>query len=667
MSEYVSPSVDRAGLSPGERQVARKLTLAYVLTATTILFVSGLLGVLLRNSQASESLGRLSDNTWYAVMTVHGLGAFVGWAAFAVMGFAWWVAASHGFAVRRLGAFMAWFAYWTMVFGVLAIVVSTLVLDFAASWVFLYPLPINGAGQWGDGATVLFLVGALLAGLSIITWCVGILHTVVGPALHAKSSNIFNRLGIGLGMGYLWPKRFATNPRSIPYPMIPLTVIGIDMIIATLPLAVLIVAIIVEVAAPGFDIDVLGAKNILWFFGHPVVYLLLFPAAAIYYHLIPRFAGRPLVAGHVIAVAWAIAVIANVVVWAHHVYIDYPTDLQKWVNTAMQPTTFALTIPSALSLYSLFFTVFRSRFEWTGASTALFLGMIGWLTSGLSGVVNATIAFNEIVHNTLWVVGHFHHMALFNIGFVIFAAVYAYLPELSGKRLYSDGLAKAHVWISFLAGMGFFIPWLLEGLEGAPRRFSVLPEEFGWGGYATASIPFIWILALAQLLFAVNVVQTLRGKAGLVSEPRPVRPKRGRMTLASLEAAFVLTAVAAMFAAGVAGYFIGRASGGGGGPTPTETQPGETTTPPTTGGEGGGNAQAGAEVFASAGCGSCHTFTPAGATGMVGPSLDTTALDEAGILDVVTNGRGAMPAFAGQLDEQQLADVAAYIAQGAGG
>jgi cytochrome c oxidase subunit 1 len=664
------PELERglAELTPSQLGVARKLTLAYVLTATAVFLVSGMLGVLLRNSQTSPDLGRLPDSWWYAIMTAHGLGAFVGWAGFAVMGFAWWVLASHGFAIRRGGAFFGWFAYWCMVFGVLAIVLSTLAFRFGASWVFLYPLPFFGGADWGRGTTALFTVGGLLAGLSIITWCVGILHTVVGPALHAKSTKVTNRLGIGLGMGYLWPKRFATNPRSVPYPLIPLTVIGIDMIIATLPLAALLIAFLVKAAAPDTGISVLGAKNILWWFGHPVVYLLLFPAAAIYYHLIPRYAGRKLVAGNVIAVAWAIAVVANVTVWAHHIYIDYPNGLQKAVNTAMQPVTFSLTIPSALSLYSLFFTIYRSKFRWTGASTALFLGLVGWLLAGLSGVVNATIAFDEVVHNTLWIVGHFHHMALFNIGFVIFGAVYAYLPELTGKRLYSDTLAKAHVWITFLAGFGFVVPWLIEGLEGAPRRFSVLPET--WGVYQPVSIPFIWILALAQLLFVWNIVQTVRGKAGLLSEPAPVvspRERRRRISVASLEAALVLVALGIAVAAGVAGYFIGRETGGGGTPTPTETQPAPSGTEPapTTAG-GGGNAEAGKELFESAGCAGCHTLAAAGASGTVGPNLDQLEPTADAVAQIVTNGRGAMPAFAGQLTEQQIADVAAFVSENAG-
>ena len=504
-------------MTEAARERARALTLRYLLASTAIFLAAGVLGILLRDSQAD--LGRLDPNFFYAVMTAHGLGAFVGWAGFACMGLSLWVLTSVGFPLRRFGAAMAEVAFWLMLVGVAGILVTTLLLNFAASWVFLYPLPFHSAGQWGDATTGIFSASVLVVGLSIITWCAGIVHTVLGPALHAVRPTLGNRLGLALSLGYLAPRRFATNPTPVPYAVIPLTVIGIDMIVATLPLAVLLVIMIVQSAAPGVTVDPLLAKNMLWFFGHPVVYLLLFPAIAVYYLLIPRYAQRPLVAGNVVAVAWVLAVFVNVIIWAHHIYIDYPSGSpQAAINTAMQPLTFAITIPSALSLYSLFFTVYRSKFEWTAASTALFLGLVGWLLAGLSGVVNATIAFDVVVHNTLWIVGHFHHMALLNIGLVIFGATYAFLPELTGKALYSDRLGKWHIWLTFLAGTGAFSLWLIQGLQGAPRRFAVLPDR-----YATltdATIPLVIVLALAQLLFVWNIVQTLRGKGGRYTAPQ---------------------------------------------------------------------------------------------------------------------------------------------------
>jgi cytochrome c oxidase subunit 1 len=640
------------------REVARELTLRYIVASTVILAASGLLGVVLRWSQADW--GRVGDNFWYAVMTAHGLGTFVGWAGFAVMGLAWWVLAGVGFPLRPFGLAMARLTWWLMVLGVAGVVVTTLLMGFGASWVFLYPLPFFGAGEWGAWATGLFSFSVLLVGLSIVTWCIGIVHTVLGPALHAVSRNVLRRLGVAMGWGYLWPRAFATNPRPVPYAVIPLTVIGLDMIVATLPLAGLLVWQIFESAGWVGSADPLFAKNILWWFGHPVVYLLLFPAVAVYYWLIPRYANRQLVAGNVIAIAWTVAVIANVLVWAHHIYLDYPENsLQAQINTVMQPMTFSLVLPSALSLYSLAFTIYRSAFRWTAASTALFLGLVGWLLAGLSGIVNATIAFDVAVHNTLWIVGHFHHMAMLNIGLLIFGAVYALLPELTGKTLYSERAALVHVWSTFVLGMTVFGLWLVQGLDGAPRRFSVLPSEYDT--LTRVSVPFVVLLAAAQVLFFWNVWQTIRGRAGAAvfderGLPVPVERRRSSLGTAAFEGAGMLAVVGLLFAAGAAGFVIGRESAeDDGGPAPTA--------PATTAVEGG-DAAAGAEVFASAGCGGCHTYGPAGSTAEVGPSLDTTMLDAKQVEAIVGSGRGAMPAFAGRLDDEQIADVAAYVTEG---
>jgi cytochrome c oxidase subunit 1 len=637
-------------LPPGpERTYARNITLRYVVTAQVILAVAGILGMLLRDSQAD--VGRLGKNWWYALMTAHGLGAFLGWAGFSVMGVGYWVLAEVGFPVRRLGRALAEATYWLMVGGVAAIVVSTLFLHFGGSWVFLYPLPFHATGAWGRASTGIFLSGVLAVGLSIVTWCLAILNTTVSPALHAVSSSWLNRFGLSIGFGFLWPKRFATNPRPVPYPVIPLTVIAVDMVIATLPLAVLLVEMIVQTYVPSWHVDPLLAKNVLWWFGHPVVYLLLFPAVAVYYLLVPRYAGRALVSGNVITVGWTIAIVANVIVWAHHVYLDYPVNSpQAAIDTAMQPLTFSLTIVSALSLYSLFFTIFRSRYTWNAAGTALFFGILSWFSSGLSGVVNATIAFDQVVHNTLWIVGHFHQMALLNLGFVAFAAVYAFLPEWLGRPLYSDGLGKVHIWGTFVFATGNSIVWLIEGLEGAPRRFAVLPHEWDtlgqWGaamaiGTAVFQLPFFW-----------NILQTFRGK---VREPKPA-------TVVGAEAALVTTVLGLLALTGIVGYLIGHYTT----EAQVKTVPATGVPAPTTT-AAAGDVALGKQVFASASCGGCHTLQAAGASGSVGPNLDQAKPPKALVVARVTNGKGAMPSFKGTLSPSQIQAVADFVSSSAGG
>ena len=277
-------------------------------------------------SQAVPQL-RVGDNFWYAMMTAHGLGAFVGWAAFAVMGIAWWVLCRRRLPDTRLRARDG---------------AADVVADGARrgrrrrhddlhGLRRLVGLPLPAAvlriGQLGRvGHRALLVLGAARRSCDRDLVLRDPAHgRRTGEALHAvKPGSIGNRLGLSIGWGYLIPKKFATNPKPVPYPVIPLAVIGLDMIIATLPLAGLLIWQIFQSIGWVGETNALLAKNILWWFGHPVVYLLLFPAVAAYYCLVPRYAGRELVAGHVIAVAWTVAVIANVFVWAHHIYIDYP-------------------------------------------------------------------------------------------------------------------------------------------------------------------------------------------------------------------------------------------------------------------------------------------------------------------------------------------------------
>ena len=540
-----------------------------------------------------------------------------------------------------------------MVVGVGGVVVTTLVFGFAGSWVFLYPLPFHSAGQWGDWVTALFAASVLLVGLAIIVWCVAIIVVVTGPGLGSDRSGP-NRLGAAMGLGILWPKRFV-SAKPVPYAVIPLTVIAIDMIIATLPLAVLLVEMIIQSFAPSVSVDPLLAKNVLWWFGHPVVYLLLFPAVAIYYLLVPRYSQRPLVAGNIIAVGWTIAVIANVTVWAHHLYLDYPDGIQAAINTGMEPLTFALTIVSALSLYSLFLTIFRSRWTWTAGSTALFLGLVSWLLAGLSGVVNATIAWDSFVHNTLWIVGHFHHMALLNIGIVIFGALYAFLPDLLGRPLYSDRMGMWHIWITFFAATGISVIWIIQGLEGAPRRFAMLPGQYDQ--MTDASIPLVVVLALAQLLLVWNVVQTLRGRTSAGTQRITLGVAKPRYTSPSLQGFVMVMTLIALSGLAVAGWAIGGVN---------QDEAAAAFLAPVEQSAGTGPNAAGREVFVSSGCGGCHTLSAAAATGDVGPNLDQVKPSKDLVVARVTNGQGAMPAFGGQLTPDQIEAVAEFVSASAG-
>ena len=589
--------------------------------ATAVFGVAGLLGLVMRQSQAA--VFPVGDNFFYSAMTAHGLGAFMAWGAFAVMGFGFWVLKESGFDLRPVGYGLALTTWWVTVIGTVGIIVTTLLMGFGGSWVFLYPLPFFAADQWGEAATGIFAGSVLLVGVGILTWCAAILHTVLGPANPAKRKNVTDRLLVALGIGILFPKRFPARGDGIPFAVIPLTVIAIDMMIATLPLAVLLVVMILEAIDPGITVDPLLAKNMLWFFGHPVVYLLLFPGVAILYLLIPRYAGRPLAAGRVIGLAWLIAVFANVLIWAHHIYVDYPQDsAQSFINGLMEPLTFSITLVSALSLYALSATIYKSDFRWTPGSKFLVAGMIGWITAGLSGVVNATIAFDLQVHNTLWVVGHFHHMAVLTIGAFIFGATYAFLPKLVGHDWYSEKLGNWHLWLTMIGGYGTYIPWLIQGLTGAPRRWSVLPETYD--AWTLVAVPFMLLMAIGQLIFFFNLIQTVRGRRR-ANDERSLFSDSRQVSLAG--ATLLVGVVLPVLVLGISRI-------------PSRSEPVAVAA-----GKQQAVDQQAVQLFSS-NCGSCHTLSVAGTTGTIGPNLDTTALNASGAIEAIEvggRGSGTMP------------------------
>lgn len=166
------------------RDRVKTLVLRYVLTSTAFFLVGGSLGGVLRESQAEVIT--VSPAVWYELMTAHGLATFVGWAAFCLMGLSYWVLQEIGFQVRGWGYRWAVLSWWTMVIGVVGIVITVLAQHFAGSWVFLYPLPFSSTGQWTEATTALFSLSVLSVGLSIFTYCFGLLAILTGTDLGAR-------------------------------------------------------------------------------------------------------------------------------------------------------------------------------------------------------------------------------------------------------------------------------------------------------------------------------------------------------------------------------------------------------------------------------------------------------------------------------------------------
>ena len=251
-------------------------------------------------------------------------------------------------------------------------------------------------------------------------------------------------------------------------------------------------------------------------------------------------------------------------------------------------------------------------------------------------------------------------MAMLNIGLLIFGATYAFLPELSGKALYSEKLA----WIHFLDDIRRRDGGIRDLADPGPRRRTAAlgrsPVELRHPR-RRVSLPLVFVLAAAQGLFFWNVLQTLRGKGGVATFdergiPRPSEKKAGWSEAAAGSAIFLAIVFLVVELAAGAGYLVGHARGNGGGSATTPT----TTT---TAGPAVGDPAAGAKVFASAGCGGCARTRsrPQARPATSAPSSPGAKLPAAVVAARVRTGKGAMPPFAGRLNDQQIADIAAYV------
>src|SRR5882724_8175685 len=258
-------------------------------------------------------------------------------------------------------------------------------------------------------------------------------------------------------------------------------------------------------------------QHLFWFLGHPEVYVLILPAMGIVCEIIANNTRKPIWGYKSLVYSVLIIGFLSFIVWAHHMYL---TGMGTKISTFFQTTTMIISIPSVIILTCFFISLWGGsiRFNTPMLFALAFLPMFG--IGGLTGLPLGLASADIHLHDTYYVIGHFHYVVAPGTIFALLAGVYFWFPKATGRRL-NEFWGKVHFWVSFVCINGIFMPMFAQGLAGVSRRLYDGGQQYAHAKeIASQTNPFMSVCAIGLLIgqvpflinFFYNAIAGLRGR-----------------------------------------------------------------------------------------------------------------------------------------------------------
>jgi len=244
-------------------------------------------------------------------------------------------------------------------------------------------------------------------------------------------------------------------------------------------------------------------QHLFWFLGHPEVYIILLPALGISSEVIATNSRKPIfgyraMVGSILAIAFL-----SFIVWGHHMFV---TGMNPFLGSVFTFTTLLIAIPSAVKAFNYITTLWKGKIQYTPAMM-FSIGLVStFVTGGLTGVILGDSALDINVHDTYFVVAHFHIVMGLSAIFGMFAGVYHWFPKMYG-RMMNKTMGYAHFWLTFITAYGVFFPMHFLGMAGLPRRYysnTAFPMFDNLADINELITYFAIIGGIAQLIFIFN-------------------------------------------------------------------------------------------------------------------------------------------------------------------
>ncbi|MFC7200121.1 cbb3-type cytochrome c oxidase subunit I [Halospeciosus flavus] len=460
-----------------------RLGLLYLVVGTGTGLWGAVDAMMLRTALLTPKANIYGEMTYNALFTAHGLTMLFLFAVPVVFGLGSYLlptlVGADEVALPRVNAACLWLlppAIVVVRIGLLTDLVGYHVIEPPMTgWTFYPPLSLE---KQNAGVTIV-LAGIFVASAGFVANAANFLTTVV-----SERTVPWHRLDI-----FSWTMLVTSGMVLFAFPML---------------MAAALMLVLDRVAGTPFFVgDPLGFQHMFWFFGHPVVYILVLPPMGILSLVIPRFSGRRLF-GYEGAVYSTLAIgVLSFGLWAHHMFT---TGLDPRIQSSFMAVTLAIAVPSSVKVLDWLATMWNGRIRLDAPMLFAVGAIANFVVGGVTGVFVAAVPVDDFLHGTIYVVGHFHFLFVGTIVFALFSASYYWYPLFTG-RTYNHTLAAIHFWLS-MAGVVFaFGAMLVMGMDGLPRRMAAYPPAFaGAQQFATVAA---FVLGVGQLVWLWNVVRSL--------------------------------------------------------------------------------------------------------------------------------------------------------------
>lgn len=460
-----------------ENSRAHPMVLVYLATAGIVLLLMMAFGLLMKAAQSGSVT--LPTDVFYQLLTAHGAG-MVGIAGIASSAIMWYflrrhVPLSNAIFILNLAFFLS---------GAVILLSGIFIGGFAGAWTFLYPLPAMSMGAWSREAATAFLGGLLLIGVGFL-----LLYLDIGRAIIRQYGGLHRGLG--------WPQLFLGSSAEMP----PASVVASTMVLVVNVLglvsgAAVLVMTIINLYQPAFTIDPLLAKNMIYFFGHVFINATIYMAVIAVYEVLPVYTDRPWKPTRVFLAAWTASMVMVVIVYPHHLLMDFV--MPQWMHILGQAISYTSGFPVLLvTTYGALTIVYRSGIRWDVISGLLLLSVFGWAAGVIPAIVDATVVINQVMHNTLWVPGHFHFYLLVGLMSMVFG--FMYYIAANGERNADSNLDRAGLLFYASGAVGLVAMFLYSGLHSVPRRFDAHLQQ--WAMADQLAFVFAAMAVLGVLVF----------------------------------------------------------------------------------------------------------------------------------------------------------------------